>query len=218
MINLKTYISVGLVVLFIALAILLLLVILFIVFYPKIKNAKLKKDYVSIYGKKIYQYALHNDLYLINELELKGNDDQKLRIDHLLFGTKYIYLITDYYLPGTVEAKVNDRSFIYTSLDKNPKKVYIDNLFLSADVLTKKVASNLGLNPNLFIPISIVDNDSDFGNLKLNVGDNYIVHFSNINKILNSLEARNVPPLNDNQLRYTVKDVNRLNERRKERK
>lgn len=218
MINLKTFISVGLVVLFVALAILLLLVILFIIFYPKLRSAKFKKDYVSIYGKKIYQYALHNDLYLINELELKGNDDQKLRIDHLLFGTKYIYLITDYYLPGTVEAKVNDQSFIYTSLDKNPKKVYIDNLFLSADVLTKKVAANLGLNPNLFIPVSIVDNDCDFGNLKLNVKDNYIVHFNKFNKLINVLESRNVPPLNDNQLKYTVKDVNRLNERRKERK
>jgi len=218
MINLKTYISVGLIVLFVALAILLILVILFIVFYPKLKKAKFEKDYVSIYGKKIYQYALHNDLYLINELEFKANDDQTLRVNHLLFGTKYIYLITDYFLPGTVEAKFNDRSFIYTSLDKNPKKVYIDNLFLSSDSLTKKVASNLGLNSNLFIPLSIVDNNCDFGNLKLNVGDNYIVHIAEFKKLIDSLESRNVAPLNDNQLKYTVKDVNRLNERRKERK
>ena len=218
MISLKTCVSTGLIVLFVALAILLLLVILFIVFYPKFRKAKLRKDYVSIYGKKIYQYALHNDLYLINQLELKGNDDQKLKVDHLLFGTKYIYLISDYYLPGTIEAKVNDRSFIYTSLDKNSKQVYIDNLFLSSSNLTKKVAANLGLNINLFIPVAIVDNNCDLGNLKLSVGDNYIVHFSNFKKLIDSLESRNVAPLNDNQLRYTVKDVNRLNERRKERK
>lgn len=201
--------------LFIALAILLVLVILFIIFFPKLSRAKLKKDFVSIYGKKIYRYALHNDLYLINELELKGNDDQKIYIDHLLFGTKYIYIISDYYLPGSIEAKENDNSFLYTSIEKNSKKVYIDNLLIKNATLTKKLASNLGLKPSLFIPIALVDNNADFNGFQPTVKDNYIIHLANFNKLITTLEARNVAPLNDDQLKYTVKDVNRLNERRK---
>ena len=201
--------------LFISLAILLVLVVLFIIFYPKLIRAKYKKDFVSIYGKKVYRYALHNDLYLINQLELKGNDAQLLKIDHLLFGTKYIYVITDYYLPGTIEAKENDQSFIYTAIEKNAEKVYIDNILIKNKILTHKVATNLGLNPSFFVSICLLDNDADFGEFKSSQNNNYIAHLGNFNKLIDKIEARNVAPLNDEQLKYTVKDVNRLNERRK---
>ena len=205
------------IILFIALAILLVLVVCFIIFYPIILKRKYKKGFVKIYGKKIYRYALHNDLYLINQLELRCNDDQMLNIDHLLFGNKYIYVISDYYLPGVIEAKENDQSFIYQSIEKNSQKVYIDSLLLRNEAITKKLAVNLGLNPSLFVSIAIVDNDSEFKELKKTNKDNYMIHISNFSKLLNKLESRNVAPLNDEQLKYTVKDVNRLNERRKER-
>ncbi len=201
--------------LFVGLVILLAIVVLLIIFYPKIKRARYKKDHISIYGKRVYKYALHNDLYLINKLALKGNDDQLLKIDHLLFGTKYIYVISDFYLPGNIEAKENDRSFVYTPLEKNAKKVYIDNVFISGAELTKKVASNLGLNPSLFIPVALVDDDADFGDFKPTLKNNYLVHVSNFNKLLDALEARKVAPLNDDQLKYAVMDVNRLNERKR---
>ena len=203
--------------LFISLAILLVLVILSIIFLPSFLRKYYRKNYVEIYGKKIYRYALHNDLYLINVLELKGNDDQLIKIDHLLFGNKYIYVISDYYLPGLIEAKENDQSFIYQSIEKNSQKVYIDSLLLRNEAITKKLAVNLGLNPSLFVSIAIVDNDSEFKELKKTNKDNYMIHISNFSKLLNILESRNVAPLNDEQLKYTVKDVNRLNERRKER-
>lgn len=201
--------------LFISLAVLLVLVILTIILLPRIMRKRYTAHYVEIYGKKIYRYALHNDLYLINVLELKGNDDQLIKIDHLLFGSKYIYIIKDYFLPGTIEAKEKDQSFIYTTLGKNPKKYYIDNLLIKNSELAKKVSANLGLGRSLFIPISIIDNDADFGDFHPTIKDNFIVHISNFNKLIDSLESRNVAPLNDEQLKYAVKDVNRLNERRK---
>lgn len=201
--------------LFISLAVLLVLVVLFLIFYPKLYRAKLKKDFVPIYGKKIYRYALHNDLYLINQLELKANDDQIIKVDHLLFANKYIYVISDYYLPGSIEAKENDPSFIYKSSEKGSENVYIDNLLIRGRELTNKVAFNLGLKPNLFISISLVDDDADFNDFKSNQSDNFIVHISSLKKLLDSIEARNVAPLNDDQLKYAVKDINRLNERRK---
>ena len=201
--------------LFVSLAVLLVLVVLFIIFYPKFYKAKLKKDFVSIYGKKVYRYALHNDLYLINQLELKGNDDQIIKVDHLLFANKYIYVISDYYLPGSIEAKENDQSFIYKSYEKDSEKVYIDNLLIKGRELTNKVAFNLGLKENLFISIALVDDNADFNGFKSSLTDNYIVHLSSLTKLLDSIESRNVAPLNDDQLKYAVKDINRLNERRK---
>lgn len=201
--------------LFISLAILLVLVILFLIFYPKLYKAKLKKDFVSIYGKKIYRYALHNDLYLINQLELKGNDDQIIKIDHLLFANKFIYVISDYYLLGLVLAKENDQSFIYKSSEKDSQNVYIDNLLIKGKELVNRVAFNLGLNPSLFISIALVNDAADFDNFKSTSLDNFIVHLSSFNKFIDKIESRNVAPLNNDQLKYTVKDINRLNERRK---
>ena len=81
--------------------------------------------------------------------------------------------------------------------------------------MTHKVATNLGLNVSLFIPIALVNNDSDFQEFRLTEIDNYMIHLNSFKKILNDLESRKVAPLNDEQLKYTVKDVNRLNERRK---
>ena len=204
--------------LFISLAILLVLVILFLIFYPKFYKAKLKKDFVPIYGKKIYRYALHNDLYLINQLELKGNDDQIIKIDHLLFANKFIYVISDYYLPGLVLAKENDQSFIYKSSEKDSQNVYIDNLLIKGKELANKVAFNLGLNPSLFISVALVNDASDFDNFKSTSLDTFIVHLSSFNKFIDKIESRNVAPLNNDQLKYTVKDINRLNERRKTKK
>lgn len=201
--------------LFIVVAVLLVFVILTIIFYPKIKRAKLKKNFVSVYGKKVYQYALHNDLYLINQLELRNNDNTILKIDHLLFGTKYIYLISDYYLPGVIEAKEKDRSFIYTSSEKDAKKVYIDNPLISNKQLVRKVANNIGLNESLFISIVLLNDSAILDKFESTSKDNFIVHLHSFNRLINQLESRNVAPLNDNQLKYTVKDVNKLNVRNK---
>ena len=203
------------IILFIFLAVLLVLVILTIIFYPKFMRNYYQKNFVSIYGKKIYKYALVNDLYLLNQLELKGNDDQLLKVDHLLFGNKYIYLITDYYLPGNIEAKEQDPSFVYVSYKKDAKKYYIDNLLIKNAEFCKKVANNLGLSPSLFIPISLVDNDADFSDFHPTIKDNYIVHIAHLKKLLDSLESRKIAPLKEEQLKYAVRDVNRLNERRK---
>lgn len=201
--------------LFIIVSVLLVLAILTLIFYPKIKLAKLKKDFVSVYGKKVYRYALHNDLYLINRLELRGNDNSTISVDHLLFGTKYIYVITDYYLNGLIEAKEKDRSFLFTPDEKDAKKIYIDNPLIASKRLAKSVANNIGLNESLFISIVLLNDGAQLTNFESTSKDNFIVHLHSFHRLINQLESRNVAPLNDNQLRYTVKDVNKLNVRNK---
>ena len=93
--------------------------------------------------------------------------------------------------------------------------MYIDNLLIKDLDLTQRVANDLGLNPSLFIAIGVIDDDADFGGFHPKCKNNFLAHISKLPKLLDSLEARNVAPLNDDQLKFTVKDVNRLNERRK---
>lgn len=201
--------------LFISLGVALVLVTSILIFVPLIKRNQLKKDFVSVYGKRVYKYALHNDLYLINKLELKSNDDQIIKVDHLLFGTKYIYVIKDYHLPGEIEAKEKDRSFIYKSNVKGTKKVYIDNPMLINKKLVQKLSTNIGMNSDLFIAISLFNDETDFGDFTSASKDNYIVTMSKLYKLLDTIESRNIAPLNDEQLKYAVKDVAKLNIRNK---
>lgn len=197
--------------LFIAIGITLVLFVSFVITYPLLKKRQLKRDFVSVYGRRVYKYALHNDLYLINKLELKANDDQILKVDHLLFGTKYIYVIKDYHFPGEIEAKEKDRSFVYKSNQKDAKKIYIDNPMPINKKLTQKLSANIGLKSDLFITISLFNDDTDFGDFASTSKDNYIVTLSKLKKLLDSLESRNIAPLNDEQLKYAVKDVANLN-------
>lgn len=197
--------------LFIGLGVAIVLIILILIFYPKYRNKKIKKDFLSVYGKRIYKYANQKDLYLINQLELKGNDDQILKIDHLLFGNKYIYLIKDYYLPGVIDAKENDRSFIYKSNVKNSNKIYIDNPLLTNKWLIQRLSSNIGMDKTLFIGIALINDETDLGDFKTTSKDNFLISISRLHKLLDSLEARNIAPLNDDQLKYAVKDIARLN-------
>lgn len=204
------------IILFIAIAVALVLITLILFFYPRIKSKKLKKDCVVQYGKRIYKYALHNDLYLINKLELKSNDDQILRVDHLLFGTKYIYLIKDYYLPGQIFAKEQDRSFVYKSNEKNSKKVYIDNPMIKNKQLVNKVAANIGLDRKLFISIVLYNEETDFVKFVSTSKDSFMVKTTKLKRLLDSLESQKISPLNDSQLKHAVKDVAKLNLRNNE--
>ena len=90
----------------------------------------LEKRYINIYGRKIYHIALDNDYYLINNVKLASHDDKIASINHLLFGDKYIYLISDYYYRGEVSAKESDLSWIYRPLSKKEHARYIDNPIL----------------------------------------------------------------------------------------
>lgn len=202
--------------LFVALAILLVLTVLILIFYPRLRKAKYQKDFVSICGKKIYKYVYKNDYYLINKLELKESDNHILKVDHLLFANKYIYLIKDYHLPGELIAKESDNSFIYIPSDKNLDKRYIDNLLIKNKKQVHRVARCIGLDESLFISIVILSDDTQLDDFKSSSNDNFIVHLSRFNRLIDKIESRNVKPLNDNQLKYTVKDVAKLNLRNNE--
>ena len=97
---------------FIALAVVLVLLIIFFVIYPFIRRAYIKKHFIEVFGKKIYKIALHDDFYLINRLLLKTMDGTSIDIDHLLCGNKYIYVIHDEYFKGELYARIQDRTWI----------------------------------------------------------------------------------------------------------
>lgn len=198
--------------LFVALAILTFLSIIFFIVFPFAKKSFLKKNFVRTYGKEAYKIANFYDLYLINRLILKSNDDSRIHIDHLLFGNKYIFVIKDFYFDGQLKGKEIDQSWVYYfGKEKDPKKEYVKNPLLENKERVTKLSMLTGLNESFLISVILVNDGCDLS-LELNESDNqFVVKKSELKKLIEKVEARNVAPLNDEQLSYAAKDIAALN-------
>jgi hypothetical protein len=198
--------------LFVALAILTFLSIIFFIVFPFVKKSFLKKNYVRSYGKEVYKIANFYDLYLINRLVLKSNDDSRIHIDHLLFGNKFIFVIKDYYFDGQLKGKEVDQSWVYYfGKEKDPKKEYVKNPLLENKARVNKLSILTGLNESFLISVILVNDGCDLS-LTLNESDNqFVTKKSELKKLVEKVEARNVAPLNDEQLSYAAKDIAALN-------
>lgn len=204
-----------------ALSIFLFLVAIFVLcFYPKLKNNYYKKNYLKIYGKKVYKVALNKDLYLINRLKLPLNPDVFVIADHVLFGTKYIYVIKDCYFYGGLIAKKEDKTWLYFDLSKSKSKkkgkpTYVDNPLKENRIRINRLARITGLDNHLFISLVIVNNNCVIPDYKLLSDRDYLIPLKRLSKTITKLEAQNVSPINDEQLQDAVQDIAKLNVNKK---
>ena len=198
--------------LFVAVAILLVISIIFFITFPFIKRNALKKNFVRLYGRGVFKIANMYDYYLINQLVLKSNDDSKLYIDHLMFANKFIFVIKDYCFDGMVKGKEIDQSWVYYfGSEKHPKQEYINNPFIENEARVKKLSMITGLEDNMLISVILVNDDCDLS-LELNESnDHFIVKRSGLKKLVEEIEARNIGELENIALSHVVKDIAELN-------
>lgn len=198
-------------ILFIVLGILLVLAILTFFFLPIILKNYQKKNYISYYGRKIYRIANENDYYLINKVKLESSARTTINVNHLLFGNKYIYVITDYYIEGNLSAKEDDNAWIVKPSNKKQNSYYVDNLVLKCEELTTILSRITNLNRDLFIPIALINSNCEVSNYEPKSKDHFLVHISHLSKLIKTVEKREVAKLNEKQLYYAVRDIARLN-------
>lgn len=197
--------------LFVTLGILIVALIVLIFLYPKIRNKYMQKNYVKSFGKKIYQIAQEEDFYLINQIVLESNINKNICVNHLLFANKYIYVISDYYLEGELLAKENDNSWIFKPYNKKIPTKYIDNLLQMSDKLTKNLSEITGLGIDLFIPVVAINSNCTITEFSQTSNGHFLVHINHLKRLILTLEKRDVPPLDENQLYFAVRDLARLN-------
>lgn len=199
-------------ILFIICIILFLIVFFLMCFYYPIKNFYIYKHYVDYYGRQVYLIARDYDYYLINTLSLKLTDLSNVKLDHVLFGNKYIYLIKDRYYRGGLIAKEDDNSWVYyAKKGKRYLKEYIDNPLKLNDIRRNKISQALGIDKSLFISIVVINDDCYISSLEIKSKDNFIVPLAKLYKLIKNLENRDVNPLNEEQLKNAVQDIYRLN-------
>lgn len=201
--------------LFVILAILLVLVVLYIIFHKRIFDSYIKNNYVKYYGRKTYKIARDNDYYLINEISLENHDNSTVDINHLLFGNKYLYVISDYYFKGNLKAKEVDNSWVFKPLEKEEKIKYVNNLINKSRQLTKDLSSVTSLDEHLFIPIVVINQDCVIEEYVHSENSPFLVRINQLAKLIETIENRNVSPLEERQVYFAVRDIARLNQNKR---
>lgn len=160
----------------------------------------------------IRKTAVYHDYYLINKLEIKLNNRESLYIDHILFGNKYIYVINDYIYKGVLSGNPQDSKWILKN--KQGDEEIIDSPFLKTKHLVQKLSLRTGIDHNTFIGITLVSVDTKITDLNVNDSQNFIIDTRDFMKLVLKIEGRDIAPLNAEELKKRVHEIDDLNLRR----
>ena len=181
--------------------------------YFPISHAYNRKHFQIHYYKRVYKVALENDYYLINQFLFKVDSSKLANVDHILFGNKYIYVITSKYYQGDLIGKYHDKSLIFIS--HKGKKCYTDNPFNQAKYLASKLSSSTGIDASLMIGIILVNDDCKVA-VQSDSKQFYIIQRKRFASLIKAIESRPVGEINPTQLQKAVQSIAKQNKRKKE--
>lgn len=183
-----------------------------IALYIPISHYYKRKNFQIQFYKKVYQTALDYDYYLINQFVFRIDDNKNALVDHVLFGDKFIYVITSQYYEGDLVGKATDGSLVFIS--HRGKKAYTDNPIIQSKNLTKKLSAATGLNASLLIGIVLINDDC-----KVQVTSDskqfYIIQRKRFPALIRAIEKRPLPAINEQQLANAVQAIAEANRRKK---
>ena len=192
-------------------AILVIGTLLFLLFFP-IRRFINKHRFLYLFYKKIRNVAMDRDFYLINQYVFNADDKNKVMIDHILFGNKFIYLITSKYYEGDLLGKQNDPSLIL--IDKKGRRNYTDNPIERSRFLMSRLSMTTGIDTALMIGIVIVND-----NCKLAIEpiskQFYIVSRNRFPALIKAIESRKIGTINQEQMEELVKEIDKQNKKNK---
>ena len=194
---------------FICALIFILLLLLFLIIFPFAKRHYNFKNFQKIYYKEIRKIAEINDYYLINNLVIKNNNQLICRIDHVLYGDKYIYVIKDRYYRGAISGKKEDSTWFFYSNQK--KQFEMDNPMAMNEKRLEKLSLVTNIDKSFFISILVINDNCVVKNAnELNKNNSFIVSKKNLRKLIKNIEKRNVKNMDQKQLEFAVQDISRL--------
>ena len=186
------------------------LVVLFIVL--PVNRSREKKHFREYCGKAIYKIAFDEDYYLINDMRFKVDSGKVAKIDHILFGNKYIYIINDAYFEGDLTGKEADKSLIL--IDRKGKKFYTDNQYLISKSIIKALTDSTNISNELLIGIVVVNNNCKIS-IETTNKQYYIIQKNKLKRLIRAIESRPVGNMNAGQLDNLVKAIDKLNRTKK---
>ena len=164
--------------------------------------------------KKVIRIARRNKLLTVPNLNILNYEREKICVDHVIFGNKYIYIITDFMLKGSVSGEVNDNSWVYYNKIIKKEK-YLDNLSLVSDKNIREFAEISGIKADFIVSICLVPNECDFTVKQLEYNKKMVVHYSSLNRKIKELENQNIGTFNKEQIYEQYNAIRTKNEESK---
>ena len=195
---------------FIALAVLLVLfIVAFIAFLIVLRKMDFN-TFNKLCEKKVRRFAKRKNLLAVEKLNILNYSRQKLYAHHIIFGKKYVYLITDFLLKGFVKGELNDNSWVYYNKMKK-KHEYLDNLSKVSDKNIREFAEILGLSNDPIVAICLITNECDFSIKSLENNKKMVVHYSTLTKKIKELESQDIGSFNEEQIYEQYKSIKERN-------
>lgn len=173
------------------------------IYYPK--------KFANVNYRDVYKLVLNNDYRLINKFIFKVEEEKYAKIDHIIFGEKFFYLIFSRYYAGDIKGKADDQSLVF--VDKKGKKFYTENQFAYMKFVINKLCIQTGLDESLLIGIVLVNNDCKVL-VESNLDHFYMIPRKELTRAIKGIESRDIGALNDNQLQNAVLILSKMNKRK----
>lgn len=197
--------------LLIALIVLLILAVVFFITYPIVRGKIIAKKYSSFCAKKIKTISNKNNFKFLSNLKLSFFNNEELGINHIIFGKKYIYILTEYLFDGDIKGLSDNNSWIYEKRH-NKGCEYIDNISNQLSEKRGVFSAKITANPELIIPIAIINNDCEIKLSGVNDNSTFMVHYSALKKLIKKLESRNIANLDEEQVENKYQNIKNENE------
>lgn len=202
----------------IAFIIIVPIIVIFIVgillYRPVLRKIE-KYKFKDIYGSKVYKVTLYGDYFLINDFLFAYEDNKYARIDHVMCGEKYFYIINDYYFKGSLVGQESDKSLILVE-NKSGRRSYVDNPLYDSQLVIKRLSMITNIDPSLMIGISIVNDDCAIS-VDQTSKQYYLIQSNKFAKLIKAIESRDIPDINQDELQKVIKDLDRMNKKGKSR-
>lgn len=209
-------------IIFIIVACIVVLGIIFACIYIPLRRKHLRKHYRASYHKTLYNLATLDDYYLLYDFRFKTDSSHTATIDEILIGDKYFYIITCLYFEGELTGKETDSSLIY--IPKFGQRKYTDNPLVETKRIISRLSMLTDVDKSMMIGIILVNN-----NCKINVISDatkdgapvsedekvyYFVKQKNFEKLIKKIESRDIGTINEEQLARAVKAIDKMNRRK----
>jgi len=200
---------------FVLLATLIIFLSAFIAFLLFIRKMS-SETFVKLCQGKVKRFAKRKNLLAISDLSITNYKNEKLLINHVIFGKKYIYLIGDFLLKGFVKGDAKDNSWIYYN-NIRKKDNYLDNLLTISSKNMQDFAEILQISADPIVFICLVPNECDFDIKNMKNDKQIIARYSRVISKINSLEKENIGTLNQEQIYEQFKTIESRNKESKQR-
>ena len=169
------------------------LIVLFIVKLKSKRNKFYNKNPKNKYlDKKIRKYSQDRDFLFLTDVFLPVNDDRAIVIDDIIFGNKYIYVISQKHWDGSLKGYEYDTKWMLTSKTQTQ---YVDNPLITNRFKVQTLMNFLNENDdNNIINVVTISDRINFNDFNVQPLEN-VIKMNKLFKLIDDYEKNS--SLND---------------------